>query len=224
MSEGLDGLAAVPASVTARIYDYVYVALRRGIASGDISAGTRLVETDLAERMNVSRTPVREALRRLESDGFVQRSEGRGLVVTPMGPNDVGDIARLRAHVDGLAAGLASERSGPGGWASLDDCIARMAEIGNRHGVQSPDFHREHVAFHRAVYHVAFSPRLASYLENHLLEYIETSGLHYLGRLRAAAEIVDEHRELLKAMSSGDPLVAAGAAETHARQALEKMK
>jgi DNA-binding GntR family transcriptional regulator len=219
VGQGLDSLPSVPPS--ARVYDYVYLALRRGLASGDICAGTRLVESDLAERMNVSRTPVREALRRLESDGFVRRSQGRGLVVAPIGPNDVSDIARLRAEVDGLAAELASERSGPGGWAPVEECIDRMYDAGGHFGAQSAEFHQAHVAFHRAVYHVAFSPRLATYLENHLLEYIETSGLHYLGALPSTTELVDLHRELLKAMTSGDPSVAADAAESHARLALK---
>lgn len=191
---------------------------------GEIPAGTRLVETEIAERLQVSRTPVREALRRLESDGFVQRNRRRGLTVTAMGPDDVGDIGLLRAQVDRLAATLASERSGQQDWVVAERCIDRMEQIGGVAGPLSIEFHAAHVDFHRSVYRLGFSPRLASYLETHLLEYIETAGLHYLGPRRETGELVEEHRILLAALSSGDARVAADAAEHHARQAADRMK
>ena len=92
----------------------VYNQLRRHLVTGELAPGTRLVEVELAERLGVSRTPVREALRRLESDGFVQRVAGTGLIVTPMGPDDIGDIGQLRVEIDGVAARLAVAERPPG--------------------------------------------------------------------------------------------------------------
>jgi DNA-binding GntR family transcriptional regulator len=68
----------------ASLADSVYRRLRREVLDGTLAPGSRLVEVEIGERMTASRTPVREALRRLESDGFVQR-RGARLVTTPAG-------------------------------------------------------------------------------------------------------------------------------------------
>jgi DNA-binding GntR family transcriptional regulator len=221
VTEGLQHLLAVPEPVTSRIYDHVYATLRRGMASGEIPAGTRLVETELAERLMVSRTPVREALRRLESDGFVQRNRRRGLIVTPMGPDDIGDIGLLRAQVDRLAATPASQRACADDWVRIEQFIEHMDQIAAADGVGSEVFHLAHIELHRTIYRLGFSPRLAGYLENHVLEYIETSGIHYLAPHQEAEVTIAQHRDLLKALASGDSLAAADAAEAHARHATD---
>jgi DNA-binding GntR family transcriptional regulator len=210
----------IPESATLRVYDHVYAILRRGIATGQIPPGSRLVELEVADQIGVSRTPVREALRRLESDGFVERVSPRGLTVTPMGPDELGDIGRLRAQIDGLAASLATERATDDDWKGLEGLVERLAGTEDTPIV---DFHQTHVDFHRAIYRIGFSPRLSTYLESHLLEYIETSGMNYLGPPLSRFEIIEQHRELLRAFTSGDADLAAAAAESHARIAADRM-
>ena len=116
-----------------RSYELVYERLRRAILDGTFPPGARLVEADLAEQLAVSRTPVREALRRLESDGFAQRIRG-GLVITPSGPDDLGDIGLLRIEIDSLAARLAATRGTKAAWADLERRID-VAAPGPRSGV-----------------------------------------------------------------------------------------
>jgi len=215
-------IGRIPESATLRVYDHVYAILRRGIATGEIPPGSRLVETEVADQLGVSRTPVREALRRLESDGFVERVSPRGLTVTRMGPDELGDIGRLRAQIDRLAATLATERATEEDWMSLEALVDKLAEAGTN-GRPIGEFHQVHVDFHRTIYRLGFSPRLSTYLESHLLEYMETSGLNYLGPPLSVLDIIDEHRELLRVFTSGNAELAADAAEKHARVAAERM-
>ena len=80
--------------------DAIATILRSGIMSGAIPPRERLVEADLAERLSVSRTPLREALQQLESEGFAERLLGGGLVVTDLGPSDLEELFWLRAVLE----------------------------------------------------------------------------------------------------------------------------
>ena len=85
-----------------------YVAIRRWILDGVLRPGDRIVEQQLAERLNVSRTPVREALLKLERENLVARI-GRGMAVRRYSSDEVRDIYKLRAHLESFAARLAAE-------------------------------------------------------------------------------------------------------------------
>lgn len=87
-----------------------YTALRREILEGQLSPGTVLAEVDQAERLGVSRTPLREALSRLGADGLVSTHAGRGLVVTPVSIDNVTELFEVRQALEGQAARLAARR------------------------------------------------------------------------------------------------------------------
>lgn len=94
---------------TAAVYDRV----RRGIVEGRYAPGARLVEQRLAEELTVSRTPVREAVRRLESEGLVVVARNRGAQVRPLAEGDVADLYEVRARLEAYAAELAAHRAEP---------------------------------------------------------------------------------------------------------------
>src|SRR5262245_45829111 len=112
-------------------YEAVYEWLRRAVMDDVLPGGSHLTEAGLAARLDVSRTPVREALGRLESDGLAVRSPAGGLVVTETGPDDLGDLGLLRIEVDGLAARLAAARGTPEQW---DEVMARVDRL-----LEAPD-------------------------------------------------------------------------------------
>jgi DNA-binding GntR family transcriptional regulator len=93
--------------------DGVYEALREAIVSRQLQAGDRLAEEQLAKQFGVSRTPVREALLRLEAEQFAARVARRGLVVRPIPEREVLEVYAVRAALDGLAATLAAEKATP---------------------------------------------------------------------------------------------------------------
>lgn len=192
-------------------YEVVYERLRRALLDGTIAPGTRLVELDLADQLQVSRTPVREALRRLESDGFAQRIRGGGLVVTPMGPDDLGDIGLLRVEIEGLAARLAAQRGSKAAW---DDVAARIERM--RTAVDEEELGRRHLDVHRAIYGIGFSPRMSTFFENQLLAYIEVSVSVGPGHRADPEGSYRQHMQLLAALSSGNVERAVKAAREHA--------
>ena len=87
-----------------------YTLILDAIETGDFRPGARLVESELAERLGVSRTPVREALQRLETQGMLSR-DGRSLIVASLDHNQLAELYTVRAELEGLAARLAARHA-----------------------------------------------------------------------------------------------------------------
>ena len=90
--------------------DVVFNTLRQAIITGEFAPGERLMEISLANRLGVSRTPVREAIRKLELEGFVVMIPRRGTYVADISIKDINEVYEIRTSLDVLAAGLAAER------------------------------------------------------------------------------------------------------------------
>ena len=105
-------------SLTSRVYH----ALERAILDGEYPDGCSLTESKISSELNVSRTPVREALFRLEQEGLVRIVHNKGAVVTGVSLDDIRDIYAIRMHIEGLASRWAAERAS-------DEMIRRMREI-----------------------------------------------------------------------------------------------
>jgi DNA-binding GntR family transcriptional regulator len=192
-------------------YEATYAQLRRELLTDAIGPGERLREVELAERLQVSRTPVREALRRLESDGFVERAPTGGLVATPTGPDDLGDIGLLRIEIDGLAARLAAVRGTETQWAQAFFLVAQL-----RTAADEAELAHTHRLLHREIYAIAFSPRLAAVFNNQLLPYIEEVVNVGPGKHSDPEGAFHQHLNLVRALCSGDAEVAAQAGRDHA--------
>lgn len=192
-------------------YELAYDLLRRELLTESIPPGARMREVELADRLQLSRTPVREALRRLESDGFVQRMPGGGLVVTPTGQDDLGDLALLRTEIDGLAARLAAARGRPSDWEHVKVLADRMGDATDDRELTT--IHRD---FHREIYAIAFSPRMTAFFDGHLLPYIQETVSVGPGRGADPGGARTQHLTLLRALSSGDVDRAVRASREHA--------
>jgi DNA-binding GntR family transcriptional regulator len=206
-------------SASASHGETAYRSIRRDLLDGTIPPGSRLFEVRIAERLKVSRTPVREALRRLESDGFVQRVGERTLVATPAGTDDLGDIGLLRIEIDGLVARLAATRATARDWAELRRALDQIERAGD----DALALNRAHAEFHRAIYAVGFGPRMFLFVDNHVLPYLDvavnTGGSKVTGPISHRA-----HSQLLRSLSSGDVERAVRASREHAEGALAAAK
>jgi DNA-binding GntR family transcriptional regulator len=145
-----------------------YDLIRRRIVEGDYRPGERLVEQRVAEELDVSRTPVREAFRMLQAEGVVVVEPNRGARVRSLTAADVSDVYELRARLEAMAAELAAERATPGEHDELraaEDAFAAAVsaiDLGDQPSIRA--VFEANGSFHRAVLTAAHSDRLASAL------------------------------------------------------------
>ena len=186
-----------------------YSLILEAVDRGDLAPGQRLVETELAERLGVSRTPVREALQRLEAHGIVSR-DGRSLRVARLDHHQLGELYEVRGHVEGLAAKLAARHAAPEEIAILREMVeADRARIGDplELALSNRRFHRQ---LHRASHNRYLSQMLESMRRSLVL--LSTSTLGHPGR---GAEAVEEHDRIVAAIEARDEAAAQRAAEDH---------
>lgn len=107
-----------------RVYDEV----RRGIVEGRYAPGTRLIEQRVAEELDVSRTPVREAVRRLESEGLVVVERNRGAHVRPLSEQEIADLYEVRARLEAYGAQLAASRAEPAEVAAVRSAATEFSD------------------------------------------------------------------------------------------------
>lgn len=187
-----------------RAAERAYVTVRDGILAGIYTAGTRLTETELAQSAGVSRTPVREALRRLDSEGLVNFEPNHGAVVAAFELEDAEEIFELRALLEPVCARRAAERATP-------DTLAELRALAERQIEESSRRSGGHLArigalndqFHRLIRRAADSPRLAKTLAG-LIEaplILRTFAQYAPDELQRSA---DQHLELVQAIEAHD--------------------
>ena len=193
--------------------EFVYDAIRDAISHGEIKPGERLLETDLAARLKVSRTPIREALRRLISEGLITVAPSRGVMVIELTKQQVHEIYALREMLEGAAARLAAQFASPGEIAVLRRALESSADIEDPRAYA--EFNRE---FHKAIHDAAHNRYLASALAqlSNSLALLPGTTFESEGRL-AAGKV--EHFSLLEAIEARDADLAEVLARKHIRNA-----
>jgi DNA-binding GntR family transcriptional regulator len=186
-----------------RAGDRAYAAIRNMILSGELPAGTQLGEEALAEKCGVSRTPVRDALRRLEADMLVVRTDTQRSFVAEWSLDDVRDAFDLRAMLESFAARRAAERMTPDSLARLRHANARIAQA---IALPRPDialFLEGNREFHAAILEVAGSRRLVAQLGALVEQPVVWRTAHHYGP-DALHRSWSEHEELIAAFARGD--------------------
>src|SRR5436309_15320478 len=109
--------------------DWVFECLRTSIVSGDLAPGQRIVEADLAKQLEVSKSPVREAILQLKQDGLViDAPKGRGVVVAPLKPSDVREIYAVREALEGIAVRTLADNPRPERVSALQTIVDKMRQ------------------------------------------------------------------------------------------------
>lgn len=195
-------------------------ALYRAIYSGEIPVGTTLVESELTEMLNVSRSPVREALRELEMNRLVVTDPVNGQrVVAAFGVEDVEELYALRATLERLAHERAATRLKPKDVAALETALAEMVGADTTTSSGRGEHFQADFRFHAAVAEAAQMPRLLASLRplwiqtRALLRQLDAAGVY-----SDSAEIAharEDHRGILNALLAGDSDGAAVRAVRH---------
>lgn len=191
--------------------------IRGEILSGHLKPGEQLREEALAEICGVSRTPVREAMRRLESQHLIRRIAQRSFVAA-LSIDEVEEAFTLRAMLEGHAAARAAERIGPEALARLAQGVerARRAIAGAEPDVTGfLDHNRE---FHAAIIEEAGSERLAALLTSIVEQPVVLRTAMLYGREQLSRSIA-EHEELVEAFRHRDPVWARAVMAAHIRRA-----
>jgi DNA-binding GntR family transcriptional regulator len=184
--------------------DMVAALIRQLIITGELAAGGQLRQRDLAQRFGVSQTPVREALRRLQSEGLVVGDAHRGFTVVEPDDGPVEENFQIRAALESLGASLAARKIDADGIEALRDLNEAMRALGDD-DPRYADLNRE---FHFAVYEHAGSPLLLSLMR------LLWASLHGGPRVsRTHAESARQHDAIIDALSAGD--AAAASARTY---------
>jgi DNA-binding GntR family transcriptional regulator len=192
-----------------------YASIRQGILHGIHAAGTRLTEQELAHTAGVSRTPIREALRRLHAEGLVQFEPNHGAVVSLFGAEEAGEIFELRAVLEPICARRAAERASAGTVVELRQLAeAQLAESTRRATDHLLRIGQINDKFHRLIQSAASSVRL----EKALAGLIEAPLIMRTFRQYTPAELIRsarQHLELVQAFQERDPTWAHSIMTSH---------
>ena len=209
MTTALTGLEPAPLSLA----DRAYLTLRDRLITLQIRPGEPIDDSQIARELEVGRTPVREALKRLEDDRLVIAYPRRGTFATSVDITDLAHINEIRLQLEPLAARRAAERATAVQRAELRELIARI-EANDELSSDRTDLMRLDLTVHRAIYRAAGNP----HLEDVLIRYHNLATrifCLFLGRLPNVVDHVNEHAPLLTTIVSGDADKAAELAREH---------
>lgn len=195
-----------------QIRDKVYNTLKMAILKAEIKPGDRLIERKLAEQLNVSRTPVREAIRMLELERLVSHLPRVGAVVTMVDDMEVNEIYRIRAVLEGLAARMAAERIKPDKLKKMQHLLTLLEKYSLMDDLEN--LQKTHQDFNDLIYESAESPRLY-FLITSLVDHINRCTRVGYARPGRIAEAAEEHRRLVEAIRLRDGDLAERVAREH---------
>lgn len=181
--------------------DVVFNTLRQAIITGEFAPGERLMEIVLAERLGVSRTPVREAIRKLELEGLVVMVPRKGAEVARITEDSLKEVLEVRCALEVLAVGLACQRITDEGRERLKNAheeFVKSVQRGDTLEIANSD-----EAFHECIFELTNNKRLLQIITNlkeqmyrYRMEYVKDVGYH--------EDLISEHEKMLQAILNGD--------------------
>lgn len=199
----------------------VFNTLRDQILKGELSPGDRLMEIHLADRLGVSRTPVREAIRMLEREGLAITIPRRGAQVAKMTEKDLSDVLEVREALDELAVTKACENMSPEIIKKLESSVVDFKEAiktGDPKRIVEAD-----EAFHHIIYEAADNPRLLS-ITDHLKEQMYRFRFEYVREEKDYDKLINEHERLIEGLKAGDVESVKRDMHTHLENQVEAVK
>lgn len=192
--------------------EVIFNTLREAIIIGELKPGERLMEVQLAEKMGVSRTPVREAIRKLELEGLVHMMARRGAQVADLSMKDIMDVLEVRASLDGLATALATTRITADELKELNHVSQQFVQFVEKENLQGAI--KKDVEFHEIIYRSARNDKLIQIAIN-LREQIQRFRVIYLKDFTNAKDIIKEHNDIYQAIQRRDTQLAQALAQKH---------
>lgn len=181
--------------------EIVYEELRNLILTGKIKPGTRMMEIELAEDMGVSRTPIREAIRKLEKEGLVVIEPRKGAYASEVSIKDMEDILEVRANLEGLAAYLAAERMTEAEKKALEEVKIKFREAVNEGNMA--DMISYDTRFHHMIVEASRNNHLIHMVEQ-LQELVLRFRYIYYKDFKRAEDMIPEHKQIFEEIVAGN--------------------
>ena len=192
--------------------DVVFNTLRQGILKGELEPGERLMEVQLANRLGVSRTPIREAIRKLELEGLVVMIPRKGAEVAKISEKNLRDVLELRCALEELASELACERMDE---EMLEELSSTFTEFQNGiHNMDLTIIAELDEKFHDVIYQATQNQKLIQMINN-LREQMYRYRLEYIKDENQRSGIVEDHKLILDALRRKDVETAKKAVREH---------
>jgi DNA-binding GntR family transcriptional regulator len=201
---GIDVSSVLTPTSPVHLSDTVTERLRRTIVEGRFSPGDRLREEQLAEALDVSRGPIRDALRELEREGLVVRRRNRGAIVASLSREDVEEVYSLRAAIEPLVCEWAARHASERDWAEMQaviDGYSDLAATANPHEAADAD-----LRFHDVIYRAAGHSRVQRLWQDLRPQvYIFLLARKYVGTHEFRDVMISKHSAILEAIRARDP-------------------
>ncbi len=206
-----------------RLVDQIADVIRQMILEGKLKPGEKLVQGKLADMLNVSRTPLREAYRKLEQEGLLQVTTSGTIEVVKLDANDVLEMYDLREVIDGLAARLAAQNARPEELAALQTSLDKMKTTD--HNLHVSEWASANLDFHLAVVRASHNQRLVQFAPSvRMLPQTFFPVLVFLSSSARVAQAQQEHADIFEAISHGDAEYAERAARAHIANTREMIR
>lgn len=190
----------------------VYKKLRRQILTGELKPGERLMEIHLAKKLDVSRTPIREAIRKLENEGLVRIIPRSGAQVAQISEKELEDVLEVRRSLDALSAKLACRRMTDADRKKLREACQHFEDVtleGDSVAIAEAD-----VAFHDVIVEASGNRRLIEIIHN-LADQMYRYRFEYIKDDANYEQLIREHRQLTEAIATGDEDTAVQVSHRH---------
>ena len=197
--------------------EMVYEELKMQILKGSIIPGTRMMEVELAEEMGVSRTPIREAIRKLEKEGLVTIEPRRGAYASMISTEDMVEILEVRQDLEGLAAYFAADRM-------TKNQMEELKQVSNSYNAAVKEGNMEAMIKHDTRFHHIIVESCRNKILVQMIEQLQELVLRvryiYYDNFKRAENMPEEHEAIVAAIAEGDADKARAAADIH----IERLK
>jgi len=192
--------------------DSVYQKLKTAIRKRYIKQGSQLVEITLAQKLGVSRTPVRSAIKKLEAEGLVNSIPNRGAFVITPTKQEIEETFLVRAELECMAAGLATRNCKPAFIDELKEYVAFESTVFDKNNLDK--YYAANDSFHLRIAEMSGNNVLSSYVKE-LLDRTRIYLILYDPFYQIEYSPTTEHQDIIKGIASGDPTVACSAVRAH---------
>jgi len=203
----------------------VYRILKRRIIKGDLKPGEKLLESKIPEQLGVSRTPVREALRELAAEGFIEITPNQGIIVNTITFDEIWDLLQIRGVLDGLAAHTAAKKINPEKTEKFNKVIDQMKNYTAINTVSKEsilNFTRLDIEFHDLILNICGNKWLIQIYSN-LKNHIERFRIRSFSIPGTFSKSLNEHCKILDAIKNGDSELAEKLSKIHMEKAYENI-